>query len=237
MKDHKYAGDAMSPATLQALARLNRDARAGMFTPRSAIYALKYRAIGQAIADGSARVERVVVQGKCRYPWHGRYDPDDCEICGGTDRVALGFALVHIGEIRWHIPDHTEPGRSWAAGAPVVDAGQWQPGEREEKRAPLDVLADLVAVEQALGVAGDYDLELGCLGDTGHAHEGTLGPPFPYRHRQGRLVWEVTTCWGCTEMPVTTPLVNPLVAAWVALHPGCLDYTPPPPVPRRKSWR
>jgi len=224
----------LDSTVLQALARLNRDARAGVLVPRSAIYALKYRAIGQAIADGSARVERVVVQGRCNYPWHGRYDPDDCEICGGTDRVALGFALIHIGGIRWHIPDHTEPGKSWAAGAPVVDAGQWQPGEREEKRAPLDVLADLVAVEQALGIAGEYDLELGIMGDTGHTHEGV---PMSWTHRKGRLLWSLTSCWGCLENPVVPPLDIPAVAAWVALHPGCLDYTPPPAVPRRRRWR
>lgn len=161
---------------LQALARLNRDARTGMLVSRNAIYALKYRAISAAIADGNARVERIIVQGTCRYPWHGRCDPNDCEICGGTDRVWLGFALIHIGEIRWHVPDHVEPGRTWAAGAPLVDAGQWQPGEREEKRPTLDVLTDLVAVEQAIGIAGDYDLDLGRIGDTGHAHEGAAKP-------------------------------------------------------------
>jgi hypothetical protein len=226
-----------NPTTLQALARLNRDARAGVLVNRATIYALKYRAIAAAIADGSARVERVVVQGRCRSPWHGHYEADECDVCGGTDRVSLGFALIHIGGIRWHIPDHTEPGRGWAAGVPVVDAGQWQPGEREGRREPLDVLSDLVAVEQALGSAGEYDLELGAMGDTGHTHEAGLGPAFSYRHRRGRLRWEVTTCWGCVATPVATPLVNPLVAEWVALHPGCLDYTPPPAVPRRRGWR
>lgn len=228
----------MDDPTLQALARLNRDARTGVLVNRGTIYALKYRAIAAAIADGSARVERVVVQGRCRSQWHGHYEADECDVCGGTDRVALGFALLHIGEIRWHIPDHTEPGRTWAAGAPLVDAGQWQPGEREERRAPLDVLADLVAVEQVLGSAGEYDLELGNMGDSGHAHDSSvLDRQFEYRHRQGRLCWTITTCWGCTTTPVVTPLVNPLVAEWVALHPGCLDYTPPPPVPRRRGWR
>ena len=228
----------MSNETLQALARLNRDARAGVLVNRATIYALKYRAIAAVIADGSARVERVVVQGRCRSQWHGHYEADECDICGGTDRVALGFALIHIGDIRWHIPDHVEPGRTWAAGAPMVDAGAWQPGEREERREPLDVLADLVAVERALGSAGEYDLELGNMGDTGHDHESSLlNRQFEHRHRQGRLVWTVTTCWGCVEAPVATPLVNPLVAEWVALHPGCLDYTPPPAVPRRRGWR
>ena len=227
----------MDEPILQALARLNRDARAGVLVSRTTIYALKYRAIAAAIADGSARVERVVVQGRCNYSGHGRYEADDCDVCGGTDQVALGFALVHIGGIRWHIPDHVEPGRTWAAGAPVVDAGQWQPGEREERRAPMDVLTDLVAVEQALGSAGEYDLELGAMGDTGHPHEVALGPPFPQRHRQGRLCWTATTCWGYMATPVATPLAHPLVAAWAALHPGCLDYVPVPVVPRRRGWR
>lgn len=228
----------MDEAALQALARLNRDARTGVLVPRSAIYALKYRAIAAAIADGSARVERVVVQGRCRSPWHGRYEADECDICGGTDRVALGFALVHIGGVHWHIPDHVEPGRTWARGAPVVDAGMWQPGEREEHRVPLDVLADLVAVERALGSAGEYDLELGNMGDTGHAHESSfLNRQFEHRHRKGRLWWTVTTCWGCSDAPPVPPLTNPLVAEWVALHPGCLDYMPPPAVPRRRGWR
>lgn len=232
----------MNADTLEALARLNRDARTGVLVSRNVIYALKYRAIRLAIEAGAVGIERTVVEGRCNYRGHGQgYSDDDrdyCEVCGGTDKVALGFCIVTIGSVRWHIPDHIEPGKSWAVGAPLVDAGAWKPGEREEHRAPLDVLADLVAAEKALGVQGDYDLELGVLGDTGHAHEAHLGPAFPYSHRQGRLVWGVTTCWGCLAAPVVMPLANPLVAEWVELHPGCLDYVPPPPPPHwhRRRW-
>ena len=177
----------MSILPLEALARLNRDARTGVLVSRNVIYALKYRAIHAAIADGTATIERTVAQGRCNYWGHGYPESDECEVCGGTDKVSLGFAVITIGDVRWHIPDHVEPGKSWSIGAPLVDAGAWKPGEREEHRAPLDVLADLVATERALGVDGDYDLELGTLGDTGHVHEPHFGLAFPYQHRQGRL--------------------------------------------------
>lgn len=226
---------------IEALARLNRDARTGVLVSKNVIYNLKYRAIRSAIEAGTATIERTVVEGRCNYGGHRQGYSDDerdyCEVCGGTDKVSLGFALVTIGGVRWHIPDHVEPGKSWAAGAPLVDAGEWKPGEREEHRAPLDVLADLIAAEKALGTQGDYDLELGVLGDTGHVHDPHLGPPFPYQHRQGRLVWQVTTCWGCLPTPVDPPVTNPIVAEWVALHPGCLDYVPPPPPPRHRRIR
>lgn len=72
---------------LEALTRLNRDARTGVLVSRNVIYALKYRAIRAAIADGSATIERTVVEGRCNYRGHGHYDPDECEVCGGTDKV------------------------------------------------------------------------------------------------------------------------------------------------------
>lgn len=222
---------------LEALARLNRDARTGVLVWRDVIYRLKYRAIRAAIADGAAKIERTVVQGSCNYSGHGRYyDEDsgryDCEVCGGTDKVPLGFCIITIGDVRWHVPDHVEPGKSWSVGAPLVDAGAWRPGEREERRAPLDVLADLVAVETALGIDGDYDLDLGVMADTGHAHES---PASPWPYRKGRLTYKVGSCWKCSSLPYPPPQDHPTVAAWVALHPGCLEYVPPPFVRRR--WR
>lgn len=224
---------------LEALTRLNRDARTGVLVSRNVIYALKYRAIRAAIADGSATIERTVVEGRCNYRGHGHYDPDECEVCGGTDKVSLGFTVVTIGDARWHVPDHIEPGKSWSIGAPLVDAGEWKPGEREEDRSPLDVLADLVTAEKALGTQGDYDLELGRIGDTGHTHPAHLGPTFQHTRRRGRLLWSLTACWGCMDRVGPDPLeCIPALREWVGLHPGCLDYVPPPPPPywHRRRW-
>jgi hypothetical protein len=225
---------------LEALARLNRDARTGVLVSRDVIYRLKYKAIRAAIADGSARIERTVVQGRCNYGGHGGWEADDgrwieeCEVCGGTNKVLLGFCIVTIGDVRWHVPDHVEPGKSWSTGAPLVDGGAWKPGEREEHRPPLDVLADLVVAEAALGIDGDYDLELGVMADTGHAHDA---PAHPWSYRKGRLTYKVGSCWKCSSLPYPPPQNHPTVAAWVALHPGCLDYVPPPPPPRYHSRR
>lgn len=227
----------MNTLPLDALARLNRDARTGVLVFRDVIYALKYRAIREAIIGGAARVERTVVEGRCNSRWHDHYGDDDCDECGGTGKVGLGFAVVTVGDVRWHVPNHVEPGKSWAAGAPLVDAGTWKPGEREEKRAPLEVLADLVAAEKALGVDGDYDLELGVLGEVKHDH-GTVNVSWPCSYRIGRLKWGLKACYECAPKVAVNPMAtHPVVAEWVALHPGCLDYVPPPPPARWHSRR
>lgn len=235
----------MIESLIETLARLNRDARTGVLVPRNVIYTLKYRAIRAAIADGSAVVERTKVEGNCNYYRHGHYGDDDCDVCGGTGKVDLGFAVITIGRVRWHVPDHTEPGRTWAKGAPFVDPGEWSPREREEPRPALEVLADLVTAEKALGIVDNYEISLGLIGDTGHDHTtckfptffGGRGPTFPVTRRNGRIVWSVNACWDCYEMPTPSAVLLPVVAEWVALHRDALTYERPPEPPQRRRWR